>query len=146
MDFEVMVAAGSVKGHTRKMVVVGCYLPPGYAPGQGEEALQHISDVLVHVKQRFTDPYIIVTGDFNQWAVEDTLLDFPDIREAPVGATRNGRAIDRIFTNMSRSVGVAGVLAPLETEEGDKKSDHGVAYCSIEIPKLRSFEWQTFTY
>ena len=30
-NFEVLVAAASLKGHSRKFVVVACYLPPGYS-------------------------------------------------------------------------------------------------------------------
>ena len=28
--FEVLTASGSIKGHRRKLVVLACYIPPGY--------------------------------------------------------------------------------------------------------------------
>ena len=28
-DFEVLVAVGTIPGHTRRMIVIGCYIPPG---------------------------------------------------------------------------------------------------------------------
>lgn len=65
-DFEVLVCAGSIPGQTRKLVVVSCYLPPNYKRSRGEAGLEHISDVIVAMKQRFTDPYLVVTGDFNE--------------------------------------------------------------------------------
>ena len=37
--FEVLVAAGSVKGNTRKLVIIAAYIPPGYAKREGEAAL-----------------------------------------------------------------------------------------------------------
>ena len=42
-DFEVLIAAGSVKGHTRKLAVPACYLPPGLSKREGEAALEHIN-------------------------------------------------------------------------------------------------------
>ena len=51
------------------------------------------------MKRRYQDPYIVVTGDFNQWKIEEALGDFRDISVFVVGNTRNGRALDRIFLN-----------------------------------------------
>ena len=64
-DFEVLVAAGSVKGLSRKLVVVACYLPPNMTRQKGIEALEYISDTVVGIKRRFKDPYLVVSGDFN---------------------------------------------------------------------------------
>ena len=113
---EVLVVAGSIKGHRRKMVIIGCYLPPGYNRERGRQALNFIEDVVVNMKRRYVDPYLIIAGDFNQWRVEGSLSDFADIKEVEVGPTRGVRSIDRIFTNVSRSVEESGTLRPLETE------------------------------
>ena len=78
--FEVLIAGGKLHGHTRKLVVIACYLPPGYAKRRGEEALGFINGAVVHLKQKFTDPYIVLAGDFNQWDIEEALLDFPDLK------------------------------------------------------------------
>ena len=101
-NYEILVTAGKLSGHTRKLVVLSCYIPPGYARSVGEGALDFINDAVVHVKQLYTDPYIIVAGDFNQWDISGALTDFPDLREAPVGQTRGDLSIDKIFTNLSR--------------------------------------------
>ena len=129
--FEVLPVAGSIKGHRRKVCVVACYLPPGYSKERGNRALNYIEDVIVQIKRKFQDPYIIVAGDFNQWKVQESVSNFADVKEIEVGPTRGSRAIDRIFMNMSRSVTEAGTLAPLETEEeeGGRQSDHRIAYC-----------------
>ena len=74
-----------------------------------------------------------MAGDFNQWDIGEALLDFPDLKEAPVGPTRQDLLIDKIYTNLSRSINEAGTLSPLETEDGTKKSDHRVAFCKAEI-------------
>ena len=50
-DFELLVCAGKVKGHSRKMVVIACYLPPGYSRSQGDQAMTKIEDIVVDVKR-----------------------------------------------------------------------------------------------
>ena len=144
-DFEVLVTAETIKGHTRKLIVLACYLPPSYTKLRGEAALDYINGLIVQLKITYTDPYLVIAGDFNQWAIGDALLDFSDLKEAAVGPTRGSREIDKIFTNISRSITEAGSLAPLETEDG-LCSDHKVAFCKAQISKLRSFTWQKYTY
>ena len=80
-NFEVLVALGSIPGYTRKLVLVACYLPPGYTVPRGNAALAYIEDVVLEVKRRYRDPFIVVGGNFNQWKVEGSLTEYPDIRE-----------------------------------------------------------------
>ena len=121
-----LIATGSLKGHSRRLAVLACYIPPGYHKTRGEAAVAHINDVIVHLKRRFTDPYLVIAGDYNQWDIVESLSDFPDLREAPVGPTRGALSIDKIFSNISRSITEAGTLEPLETEESDRQSDHRI--------------------
>ena len=125
-------------GHSRRLVTVACCLPPVYAILHGRAALAHIEDVVLEVKQRFRDPFIIVAGDFNQWAVLEALEDFPDLKEAPVGVTRKDKCIDRMFTSFGRSIKEAGTLPPLESREGRARcpSDHRIAYLRVELHTL----------
>lgn len=93
----------------------------------------------------------MIAGDFNQWAISDDLDEFNDIREVQVGPTRGQLSIDRIFTNLSRSVISSGTWAPLQAEKGEgeeeiKRSDHRVAYCTMSIARKESFTWKTYTY
>ena len=75
----------------------------------------------MQIKRKYTDPYIVVSGDFNQRDVEAALSDYPDMRETHVSPTRGNRAIDRTFTNFADIVSGAGVLPPLESEDSTKK-------------------------
>ena len=149
-QFEILVGLGTVAGQSRKIVCVAAYLPPGYTKTKGEKALEFISDTVVDLKRRYNDPYIIVGGDFNQWNIEEALLDFADIREVDVGNTRGDRSIDKIFTNAARSVISSGTLAPLQTDDDSdepvRQSDHRVAYCSMEIKKKKTFTWEKYSY
>ena len=147
--FEVLAAAGSMRGHRRKVVVVACYIPPNYNRQKGAEALEFIEEVVLEMKSRFKDPYVTVAGDFNQWRAEDALANFSDVREVEVGATRGSRKIDRIFVNFSRLVTESGTLSPLETEETNglvRRSDHRVAYVRLRIPKKEAFRWEVYSY
>ena len=105
--FEVLVTMSNLQGHSRKLLTVACYLPPNYNVQKGREALSHIEDVVLELKRRYKDPFIVVGGDFNQWVIHEALQDFPDLKE-DVGPTRNGRCIDRLFTNFGRSVVESG--------------------------------------
>ena len=101
-------------------MVVACYIPPGYTKQKGHGALDHVENVVIEMKRKYQDPFVVVTGNFNQWKIGECLSGFPDIKETKIGNTRGSRAIDRFFTNMSRSVVEAGTLDPLETEgEGE---------------------------
>ena len=64
-DFEVLPAAGSVRGHSRKLIILACYLPSNYSKQRSADELEHINDLIVHVERKFTDPFIIIAGDFN---------------------------------------------------------------------------------
>ena len=83
--FEVLVTQSNIPGHSRKFITVACYLPPNYNARRGKDALDHIENVVLEIKRRYRDPFIMVAGDFNQWPIQDALQDFPDLREAPVG-------------------------------------------------------------
>ena len=147
--YEIMVTASSIKGQTRKLVIIACYLPPGYSKVRGAGALAYVEDLIVDLKSRYKDPFVVVAGDFNQWKIEGALDNFVDIKEVDVGVTRGRRSIDRIFTNFSRSIMGCGTLEPLETEEDGGqtvKSDHKIAYFRAGLEKKRSFTWEKYTY
>ena len=145
---EVLVGAGSLKNHRRKLVIIACYIPPTVDKSIGAACLEHISDTVTEIKRRYRDPYVLVAGDFNDWKIDGALADFADIREVEVGPTRGRRSIERIFVNFARSVTESGTLAPLETEDrrgGVGRSDHRVAFCRARLERMRTFKWESYT-
>ena len=63
--------------------------------------------------------------------------------------SRGSRAIDRIFTNVSRGVKEASTVEPLETEgEGEelRRSDHRIAYCRILLQRRQAYSWVEYSY
>ena len=61
-DYEVLVAAGTMPGFSRKVLVVAAYLPPGYDVARGRGAVQYIEDVFRELKRRFRDPFVVLGG------------------------------------------------------------------------------------
>ena len=90
-------------------------MPPNYPKQRGGGAIEYVENIIIELKRRYNDPYLFVAGDFNQWRIEDAMDNFPDISEVMVGPTRGSRSIDRIFSNVGRSLVESGTLLPLET-------------------------------
>ena len=65
-QFKVLAALGTVPGHPRKVLVLACYMPPGDNTLRGNSCLDFIQDLLVLLKRKYSNPYIILRGDFNQ--------------------------------------------------------------------------------
>ena len=127
-NFEVVVAVGAMQGHARKLAVVGCYIPPNYTGQKSGECLQYIADIVAEIKRTNKDPYIVVSGDVNQWDLTMALEEYPDLVESAAGPTRGTRTNDRTFTNFE-NVFEVGTVLPLQTEgQGSdlKHSDHKV--------------------
>ena len=131
-EFEVLVCAGTIPGHSRKMIVVSCYIPPGYDVARGKACLEYIADVVLEMKRKYKEPYLVISGNFNQWDISAALSDYHDVSETPVGPTRGDRSLDKIYTNFGDSIKKAGSLPPLETEnateERTRRSDHRIAF------------------
>ena len=149
-SYEVMVTAASLNGHSRKLVLVACYLPPGYDKERGRGAVDYIESVLIELKRRYQDPYVIVGGDFNQWKIGGAMDNFVDMKEIDVGPTRGNKTIDRVFTNMSRSIIESGTVTPLVTEDDEdgqtRKSDHRVVFCKFLLQRRTKFRWVSYSY
>ena len=110
---------------------------------RGRGCLEFIQDLVIKMKRKYSSPYIVVGGDFNQWAIDDALVDFEDIKEAEVGPTRGDRCLDRLFVNFP--VTEAGTAPPLETDDSQRRSDHLIAYLEAELERASTFQWITYT-
>ena len=145
-NYEVLPAVGSLRGYSRKLVVIGCYIPPNYNTARAKACLDHITDVVLEARRKYSDPFVVVSGDFNQWDIGCAHQDYADIVKSAVGPTRGGRCIDRVFTNFSDFVQGAGTLPPLETDCRNKKSDHMIAYVEAHFPRKGAFKTLKYTY
>ena len=100
--------------------------------------------MVIEIKKRYRYPFLLVTGDFSHWKIDEALADFPDVSEIDPGHT------SRVFVNFGRAIKEARTLAPLETEEDDQglvsKNDHRARYVQAELHKKRTFKWETYSY
>ena len=69
---------------------MACYVPPNYAALRGREALSFAAGAVAEAKRKLDDPLVIGVGGFNQWGIQDSLTDFPDLVDHAVGNTRGG--------------------------------------------------------
>ena len=81
LGFEVLPVVGNVVGQKRRMVVIACYIPPNYTVNRAKQCMDYIASLVIEAKRRVKDPYIVVSGDFNQWQIAEYLEDFRDVHE-----------------------------------------------------------------
>ena len=65
-NFEILPVVGYIPGHTRRVVVLACYVPPNYTVGRAASALEYVNELVIEAMRMYKDPYIVITGDFNQ--------------------------------------------------------------------------------
>ena len=144
-DFEILAVQGSIKRVERKCFVIAAYIPPNYSVPQAKKCMKVIYNTVMDIKNRFTDPYIILAGDFNQFAIDTALEDYVDIWEAFGGPTRADRTIDRFLTNFPPVSTSCCVLPPLQSEN-NTLSDHNIVCLSTEIAAKERNEWKVHIY
>ena len=98
---------------------------------------------MIHVKRTYRSPFVVVSGDFNQWSLEKALEDFLDLREEDVGCTRGTRRIDRTFTNFGPAVTGAFSTAPIQADDpgAGQASDHNTTVVSVSLPRVDAYRW-----
>ena len=87
-DYEILLALGNIKGLSRKILVFACYVPPNYSVRKGKDCMSYLTDLVLEMKHKYADPYVIVAGDFNQWDLAAAMEDYVDLVEVEVGPTR----------------------------------------------------------
>ena len=72
-DFEILAAVSSIWGYSKKLATLACDIPPNYSVARGNSCLKYIEELVIELKRRLKDPYIIETGDINQWDLDKAL-------------------------------------------------------------------------
>ena len=110
------------------VLIVACIYYPGsgsdYAPSQ-EELFLHISENIHKLSQDYTNPLFIITGDFNNFSVEE-LCDSCKLNQVVKVPTRKDNILDLILTNTSNKFYKAPYSLP-----AIGKSDH---FCVMYEP------------
>ena len=148
-NFEVLATTMTVDTIQRKFFIIAAYIPPNYTTSRGKDCLLHMNNMVLDIKRRFGDPYILVAGDFNQWDLQEAMQDYDDMVEVPTPPTRGDRRIDRMFTTWHDNIEDFGCLPPLDAEHLDGRvtfSDHKIQYLSSRLPVREQIKWETYTY
>ena len=80
-SYEVLAVSARVEDIKSRFYIIGAYIPPNYLVAKGKACLSHINDLVLDIKTKAENPLIVLAGDFNQWNVQDALLDYPELNE-----------------------------------------------------------------
>ena len=149
-NYEILTAVGSIQGLSRKIALLGCYMPPNYTVAKARSCLGYIEKMVIEMKRRLRAPIIVVTGDFNQWPIEEALQEFRDLSETSAGPTTGTRTIDRTFTNLDKII-ESNMLNPLQTDHDEQdrrqlESDHRIFYLTPTIRRNDKYKWLNYSY
>ena len=111
-SYEVAAAIGRRTGQRRKVLAVAAYIPPSYNANENKGCLEHICDVIISLKNRYNDPYVILGGDFNKREIIKAIREFKDIKVIKTGPTRGRSTLD-IFASNLQDIKEAGTIAPV---------------------------------
>ena len=109
---EICAVLASLRGTSRKIIVIGAYLTTALTTEQAEVFLEYVNDMIHSFKARYSDPFFIVAGDWNKADTEIAFDDFQSIQEVLTPPTRGDENLDIVFMNMSRSVKSVEVCPP----------------------------------
>lgn len=147
-EYEILFASGTMPMFTRKFIAICVYLPPSMSTAMAMLAMLFLVDALLEIKCQFKDPFIALSGDFNNHDIEKYLEDYPDLVLLLTGPTRGGSTLDKIFTNFSDNIFVLGTITPLEWDDPStgRPSDHRVVHCSAKLERYEAYEWMNYSY
>ena len=138
--FETVALVGTLHGYSRKMLIICTYMPPGLRGAP--DCLEEIVGLINEAKVLFSDPFIMVGGDFNEFSSDTITAISPDLLVADSPPTRHDRKIDLLITNFNRSFKSSSSLEPLSNEKGTL-SDHNLMFYQAELPRKRLAKWVT---
>ena len=144
--FELLCCGGKMGDLQRSFVVFVCYLPPKMSSGVLDSFCSALSDGIELVKDKFDDPFIIITGDFNKKSIDPAICDFPDIQLVPPVPTRGNACLDLTYCNLGQYIDVVRSLPALESNDGLSTSDHNIVTICCKIPRLAHFVKKRITF
>ena len=139
--YEVICAKGKIKNHTRPLFVFGVYIPPKSSAAQTQECMEFISEAILKIKTEVRESYIVVGGDLNNRDLTAAIGDYQDLTEIPTDPSRGGAHLDILASNFNNSLKKTAANDPLETEDGQSKSDHAFLSYHFALKHKHDFHW-----
>ena len=143
--YEIVGAIGRRTGQRRKVAALVVYLPPSMKAEQVKRCLKDVNDAIVHVKQKYCDPYIFVGGDFNKKDIRVALADHTDVKTVLTGPTRGGNTLDIIATNCNENLTESGTTEPIKSES-EVPSDHLTVFVSFKMKRIPEYIIEQYEY
>ena len=142
------MALCSLRGTSRKIIVIGVYLTTALDDAAAEICLEYLNDLIHLFKGKYQDPYFVVGGDWNRADTDITFDDFSSITTIPTPPTRGDEILDIFFTNMASSVISTEVCPPLVPDVGrpGRPSDHNIVVVGVHLPRNRKFKRMKYSY
>ena len=142
---EVLAAVGRRQGQRRKIVVINVYIPPWYNAQQNRSLLSYTNDVVLALKNKYENPYIVMGGDFNKRDFKAAVQEHPEIKPIKTGPTRNNAVLDILGTNFNELLLDSGTVDPIWSQEG-VESDHRTLFNKFRMPRVPSYTVQNYSY
>ena len=142
---EIVCSIGSTSLTKRKVASVAVYLPPSIRAADLNQAMNTLTDLVNRIKTKYSDAILFIGGDYNNKQIDPFLNAFPCLKPLLAGATRNGSALDEVYTNMDQNIVQRSVQPPLQTIEG-VRSDHSIIAASLRLPRTGRVEKKTFKF
>ena len=142
---EMVGAIGRRVGQRRKVASLAVYLPPALKADQVKKCLSEVNDAIIHIKNKYNDPFIMVGGDFNRTDIKRALADHSDISQILTAPTRGTNILDIIATNFNDILVDSGVTEPIQSETG-VPSDHLTVYASFKMSRVPDYRVEEYSY
>ena len=142
---EIICAVGSCQLTQRKICAISIYLPPSMSAAQLAQAVQTLTDYTDEVLIKYHDVIVMIGGDFNGKDISSFLSAHSSLKATCAGATRQGVALDEIYSNVQERIVEKGIQKPLSKEDGTE-SDHYVISASIKLPRGKKSIAKSFTF
>ena len=138
--FELVVAVGRIGKLRRPVAIFSLYIEPRMKVDELSELNALLNSQVLQLKAK-EDPVFLIGGDLNRRSLDDSLLDFPDIRQRNFEPTRGNACLDILFSNVDLN---PTMWPPLVNQAG-VPSDHSVLILAGEVPAVRNFVWKKKT-
>ena len=144
---EICLAEGKLRGQSRPIYIVGCYLSTRLTKTEAKKYINVLSDVVGELETKKPNAEIIVAGDFNR-ADLDPMLDLhPRLKLVRTPPTRKEANLDLIATTLYSNLESVSYVPPLEPDDGQAgvRSDHDFLMCSFSVATCHDFRDRSFT-
>ena len=105
------------------------------------ECLELVAEAVLKIKMEFREAYIIIGVDLNNRSLEDAVADFNDVTVLDSPPTRGDAKLDIAACNFGGSIAAMTLSAPLETDDGQSRSDHMFLSYDFALKHKHDFRW-----